>query len=960
MSKSNQLILIDGSSFLYRAYFAVRQNFSTKDGVPTGATYVLTRMFRSLLDLYKGNKFIAVFDAKGPSFRNEMYDQYKATRPPMPDDLRPQIEFAHSMVRALGIPLVSVSGVEADDVLGSYAKDAEKKGIDTVICTGDKDLAQLVNEHITLLDTMKNVHYDVDTVKEKFGVPPEYIIDFLALKGDSSDNIPGMKGVGDKTAISIINSLGGILSIKEHLDEVANLSFRGAGTFKDKFLEQWPTIELSYRLATIKCDVELPLDINEITPPQEDHDSLIALFERLEFHKFAAEQRAKKSNSQSPEVEPVAKNGQQDLFNNAATQDTSNNSSNQEQEVATPIQGSLFGTSDYEAHQQVDNYRQYFKTVLNSQDLNELINDINQTKLFSFHIAASEGHPTDATIIGISICTSDKSAYYIPFNHNYIIAPEQLSYEDTVALLKPIFADESIKKIAYDLKLMRLYLHFANLPINGYLADPMIVAHILDSSRKVDLAFLSESFTKYTPMSLDSIKENKKDPICTIAVEKYSDYECEQALMAYRVYHACMKDLSAMEHGEELVAFDMKVLDVLFNMEKTGTYIDGDELNEQARTLKSSLNLIEQDIYDLANTQFNINSPRQLGKVLFDDLNIPYPRKSNKKDQNGNKKYSTADDILSDIGDDFDIVRKVQRYRMLSKLVSTYTDKLPLLISPKTGRIHTCFNLAGTVTGRLSSSDPNLQNIPSRTKEGRQIRSAFVAPKGYKIVSADYSQIELRLIAHFAQDPNLIAAFNNHQDIHRVTAAEVLDKSINDVTDEERSHAKATNFGLMYGMSAHGLAKQTGMSNADAKAYIEKYFSKYPTIKTLMDNIIKDTKAHGYTTTIKGFHIVINGITSTGAIMRGADRAAINAPMQGSAADIIKMAMIEVDEYIKTLPQDAVHMTMQVHDELVFEVREDIVDTFCSKIQQIMENVTHLLVPLEVGIGVGSSWADAH
>lgn len=949
MANKEKLILIDGSSFLYRAYFAVKQNFSTKDGTPTGATYVLIRMFRSLLEEFAGCKFIAVFDAKGKSFRSELYSEYKATRPPMPDDLKAQIEFTHSVVTALGMPLVSVAGVEADDVLASYAKEAERQGMDTIICTGDKDLAQVVNEHIHLYDTMKNIHYDVPTVYEKYGVPPEHIVDFLALKGDSADNIPGMKGVGDKTALALLDKLGSIDNIKAHIDEVASLGFRGAATFKDKFLEQWPVIELSYRLATIKCDVDLPLAIDELTPPVEDDDALIALFERLEFNRFAQEQRKKKQLKISGEA--LRPKGQQDLFS-AIYEPNTIETAPAKVTPAAPSQGSLF--NDYQS------IRQYFKTVLTSKELQELCEQIKSTKFFSFHICATSEHPADAHLVGLSLCTDEQHCYYIPLQHNYLSVPAQLSKEEVWSNLGPIFQDKSIAKVAFDLKLMRLYLHFAQVEVQGYLPDPMVVAHILDSSRKIDLHLMAAGFIHYSAMDFNMLKENRKDGVERISIERMSDYECEQAFIIYKLYHACMQDLKQLEHGEQLIDFDMKVLNVLYKMEVRGTYIDGAELNTQARMLKSSLHMVEQDIYDLSNTTFNINSPRQLGKILFETLHIPYPRKSVKTDSKGNPSYSTADDILNDIGNDFDIISKVQRYRMLSKLVSTYADKLPLLISPHTKRIHTCFNLAGTVTGRLSSSDPNLQNIPARTKEGRQIRSAFVAPPGYKIVSADYSQIELRLIAHFAQDPNLIAAFHNHQDIHKVTAAEVLGKDLSEVTEDERKHAKATNFGLMYGMSAHGLAKQTHMSMADAKAYIDKYFKQYPTIKDLMDKIIKDARAHGYVTTLKGFHVMINGITSTGALARGAERAAINAPMQGSAADIIKMAMIEVNDYIETLPADAVYMTMQVHDELVFEVREDLVDTFSKKIKEIMEQVTTLLVPLEVGIGVGQSWAQAH
>lgn len=967
MAHSEKLILIDGSSFLYRAYFAVKQNFSTKDGQPTGATFVLTRMFRNLLAEFPGCKFIAVFDAKGKSFRSELYPEYKATRPPMPEELRAQIEQTHSIVKALGLPLISIAGVEADDVLGSYAKEAERQGINSIICTGDKDLAQLVNEHIELYDTMKNIRYDIPMVQEKYGVSPEHIIDFLALKGDSSDNIPGMKGVGDKTALALINHLGGVHAIKERLDEVASLNFRGAGTFKPKFEEQWPLIELSYRLATIKCDVELPLTLDEIAPPVANKQDLIEIFERLEFFSFVSElrQASVETNTTSQDVSegnlssqspsPVKKRAP------SHKSPTAKATTAPLLDIPSAVPASLLPELSLEhAHLRVDSYQQYFKTVLTDEDLQFLIADIKHHKFFTFHVCATEEHPSDASLVGLSICTGETSCYYIPVGHNYLMAPQQLERQVLLETLEPLFKDTKIAKVAYDLKLMRLYLHFAGLEGQGYQADPMIVAHILDSGRKVDLNKLSESLLHYSLMDLASLKEGRKDSVALIPIERMCHYECEQALVSFKLYQECMQRLKSMNQGEELVAFDMKVLDVLYKMECQGAYIDGEELNTQSRNLKTALHQVEQEIFELAGTTFNVNSPRQLSKVLFETLAIPYPRKSVKKDAQGNPSYSTADDILNDIGEEYAIIAKVQRFRMLSKLISTYADKLPSLISPRTGRIHTSFNLAGTVTGRLSSSDPNLQNIPGRSEEGRQIRSAFVAPKGYKIVSADYSQIELRLIAHFAQDPNLIAAFQHGLDIHKATAAEVLDKDIKEVTDDERKHAKATNFGLMYGMSAHGLAKQTHMSMPQAKDYIDKYFKKYPTIKALMDNIISQARAQGYISTLKGFHIAVDGINTKGAFARAAERAAINAPMQGSAADIIKMAMIEIEAYIESLPKDSVHMTLQVHDELIFEVRDDMVDMFCKQIKKIMENVTTLSVPLEVGIGVGSSWTDAH
>ena len=1181
MAQSEQLILIDGSSFLYRAYFAGKTNMSTRDGLPTGATLILTRMFKNLVKDFADSKFIAVFDAKGKSFRSEMYPEYKATRPPMPDDLRQQIEFAHSIVEAMGIPLISIPGVEADDVLGSYARAAEKQGMDVIICTCDKDLAQLVNDNIKLRDTMKHITYDEEKVKEKFGVPPRLIIDFLALKGDTSDNIPGMKGVGDVTAAALLNGLGSIFDIKENADEIKNLNFRGAAKFKDKFLEQWPAIELSYHLATIKCDVELPVAIEDLAPPVEDNDTLIAIFERLEFTTLARDQREKRTadgmnrmqgqsdsdSSAAPllagtpstagaddagtagaaaapaaDVGPageasgagssgetagadlsgddaailtpgaparpkrgrprknstasegadgesstatsgrkkgatsaaeyaiqasalaeaalraaaVAKNAaiaaeaakeavkaaenrsvsadilqsiaaqavadasdavrqsgaarktrkssrakdaeaQQEAVSAAAVEGAADSGSAVGTQPATAAAAEGSGTApasgaaaaaeaageitgvgtaaaegavpagkgvldieNHRNHGQVDDCRQFFRVILTRDDLEAVERDMRKAGLFSFHVTASSERPCDSTIIGLAIATSEQACYYIPLAHSYLEAPEQLTLDDIRKTLGPVFCDSGVKKTAFDLKQMRLYLHFAGIPVSGFAPDPMVITHILDSSRKVDLNMMSEGYIKYSPMDLTAVRRNSKETFDKIEIDTWKDYACERAMIFLRLHRACMDELRTFENGQELVNFDMDVLDVLYNMEVRGTYLNGEELGRQAARLREDLHMVEQDIYDLANTTFNINSPRQLGRILFEDLNIPYPRTTVKADSEGNKSYSTADDILSDISDEFDIVRKVQRYRMLSKLLSTYADKLPQLISSRTGRIHTCFNLAGTVTGRLSSTDPNLQNIPIRTPEGRQIRRAFAAPEGYQIVSADYSQIELRLIAHFARDPSLIAAFKNGKDIHRATAAEVLGKKIEDVTDEERSHAKATNFGLMYGMQAHGLARQTGMTSAQAKAYINMYFKKYPTIKDLMERIKEEAREKGYTPTLKGFHVVINGINSTGAAARAAERAAINAPMQGSAADIIKMAMVEVNRYIQTLPLNSVYLTMQVHDELIFEVRDDMVTQFTTRIRQIMENVVKLMVPLEVGIGTGPSWDEAH
>lgn len=968
MSDSKQLILIDGSSFLFRAYFAARQSFSTKDGFPTGAVFLITRMFRSLLNDFKNQKVIAVFDAKGPSFRNEMYNEYKATRPPMPDDLRKQIEPVNNLVKALGIPLVSVPGVEADDVLGSYALEAVKLGYKVVICTGDKDLAQLVNDDIELLDTMKNIHFDAAQVYEKYGVPPHLIIDLLALKGDSADNIPGMKGVGDKTASALLNAMGGIYEVKEKIDEVKNLSFRGAASFKERFLEQWDNIELSYKLATIKTDVPLPIGIDELVLPKDNHDALIELFERLEFHRFADEQIKKKESEGLSGTMATTATGADALkmLENSGQMVIGVSSSSGNDDASNTLgpqvlkdDAALSGTSS-RRRENIDDYKDIFKVIYSLSELEDIKEKLTQAEYFAFEICTNEVQPSDAIIVGVSLCCSAQEAYYIPLSHNYLMAQEQLKLDDIKKVLGPVFNDEKVKKVSFNSKEARLCLFFNGIEVKGIGADPIIMSHILDSSLKADLRLLSEQYLKYTPLEINDVKDKKSDAIQSLDISTFKDYACQNAHITYRLYEKLKDEIHELADGQRLCELDCQVNEVLYLMERSGAYLDSTELNNQSRTLKSSLHVLERDIYDIAGETFNINSPKQLGRILFENLSIPYPRKSIKMDKDGNPTYSTADDVLSDISYEFEIVGLIQRYRALSKLISTYLDKLPTYISKRTGRIHTVFNLAGTVTGRLSSSDPNLQNIPSRGKEGKQIRTAFTAPQGYKLVSADYSQIELRLIAHFSDDPGLIRAFNSNLDIHRFTASEVLGKSVDEITDDERSHAKATNFGLMYGMSSHGLAKQTGMSSKEAKAYIETYFTRYPRIKSLMESIISEAKETGYTPTLSGFRVMIPGIKSTGVALRAAERAAINAPMQGGAADIIKKAMIEVQKYIDTLEKDAVRLTLQVHDELLFEVREDFVKDFTQKVTSIMENVYTLKVPLKVGIGVGDTWAEAH
>ena len=1048
-------------------------------------------MLQALLNTYQGAQFLVVFDAPGASdFRKSLYADYKANRPAMPEELRVQVQWVHSVVNALGLPLIQMRGVEADDVLGSYALAGALAHKEVIIATGDKDLAQLVSDtlQISMIDTMRDVTYDEAQVKEKFGVPPEHIIDLLALKGDSSDNIPGMKGVGDKTALALIEGLGGIFSIKERADEIASLSFRGASKFKERFLEQWPNIELSYRLATIRCDLELPLPIAQIPLPQINYPELLALYEQLEFHSFASKLRESK-----PVAAPlVAAMDAGTAVGNAAgtagalagaagaalavpfgvkTADGAaptdfelvptpprqmaanwyqkrGSGFDESQGLAAPAVSdfgnmvppsapalSTFGIAEQiSALQQAQSsaqrrsnakwlrwincaltslnlmatlpeqreiaaLRPNFHLVTTIEELKDLAAKLKACSFFGFfganNLPAQGVSVADGVLVGLAFSPDGREGYYVPLNHTYLGAGDQLSLTVVKRALGPILADSAIPKVAYNCNHQHLLLSFAGMELNGALPDPIIAEHLDCSARPTDFSRLCQSNLHYTPLELSSLL-SAQSTCDLVEIERFMEYACEQALLVWRLYGAGVGALSRHADWLELLDFDDAVNGVVYGMERWGVKIDSAELHKQSRSLKESLFLTEQDIFDFSGGPVNLQSPKQLAEMLFEQMALPYP--SNKEFKNivkavhdarakdptdplnpevkailrdaaeakgkqalgAKQSYSTADDILSELNKIHPIAGCIQRYRMLSKLISTYADKLPQLISEHTGRIHAVFNVAGTVTGRLSSSAPNLQNIPARTQEGRQIRLAFVAPEGYSLVSADYSQIELRLIAHFSQDPNLVAAFQNGLDIHRATAAEVLGKPIDQVTDEERAHAKATNFGLMYGMQAHGLAKQTQMSYQQAKAYIERYFQRYPRIAGFMDQIIAEAKSKGYVSTLLGNRIYVEGINGEGPAARAAERAAINAPMQGSAADIIKKAMIEVAAYIKTLPEGSVHMTMQVHDELVFEVKDELVASFSAKIKEIMEQVVTLAVPLVVGIGSAHSWADAH
>lgn len=922
----DKLILVDGSSFLYRAYHVSKGNFSTASGIPTGVSLIITNMLKSLIKRYAKQKIIVVFDAKGKSFRCEMYPEYKANRPPMPDDLKAQVEYVHKIVRALGLPLVSIPKVEADDVLGSYAKIATKEGMEVVICTGDKDLAQLVDTQVTLYDSMNDKVYDIQAVIDKYGVRPELIIDLLALKGDSSDNIPGMKGCGDKTALALLNGIGGIEEIAKHQDQIASLGFRGAKTFAPKFNEALEDIRLSYKLATIKTDVPLELSISEVKPPVADKEQLLQIYTELEFHKLAAALN-KEDEGISEEI-----------------------SARKESKSA----------SDDNAQDAISDYKiSTFKSIVTLEDLRLLVERIKSAKFVAFDTETTSLKPQEAKLVGISFALAVHEGFYLPLGHSYLGAPEQLSLDKVKELLNPLFADPEIKFIGHNIKYDLQILHYSGFVVPKAYADTMLIAYLLDSYQSVSLDELALKYLNYKNISYDemTLQGRKRISFSEVLVEKATAYSGEDSEVTLRLYQALMPKLKAFSDLERVFfEIDMPMLQVLYHMEITGVLVDGKVLNAQNEVLSREVQELSQEIYVAANQHFNIASPKQLAKVLFEDLAIPYPKKVK-----SGKSYSTAEDILEQIAPNYDIANLVLRYRELQKLISTYTEKLQTQISPLSGRIHSSFNQTGTITGRLSSNDPNLQNIPARTAEGKLIRTAFIAPQGYSLISADYSQIELRLIAHISGDEALIQAFNLGQDIHKATASEVLGKHIDEVTPQERSHAKATNFGLMYGMGPFKLANQTGMSMTEARSYIQKYFSRYPKVQEYMERTRIYAREHGYVETLMKRRISTPNINSTNAILqKGAERAAINAPMQGSAADIIKLAMIKIEAWLSEFTDERVRMTVQVHDELLFEVRDDFVAEAQAKIRDIMENVIKLKVPLTVGIGVAPNWGEAH
>lgn len=923
----NPLILVDGSSYLYRAYHAFPP-LTNSAGEPTGAMYGVLNMLRSLLLQYKPSHVAVVFDAKGKTFRDELFEAYKSHRPPMPDDLRAQIEPLHTMVKAMGLPLLAISGVEADDVIGTLALAAEKMGKPVLISTGDKDMAQLVSPNITLINTMNNAILGPDEVEEKYGIPPSLIIDFLALMGDSSDNIPGVAGVGEKTAQALLQGLGGVKDIYDNLDKVAALTFRGAKTMAAKLEQNKEMAFLSYQLATIKTDVELELTCNKLTVEEPAVEELLGLFKHYEFKRWIVDLEEGKwlqGNKGNPSAKKVA----------AA-----------ESEPAAEETTSVLSSDGY-------------VTILDDETFTRWLKKLQDSKLFAFDLETDSLDTLSANIIGLSFATAPGEAAYLPVAHDYLDAPEQLDRQAVLDRLKPLLEDPKALKVGQNLKYDRGVLDNYGIQLQGIQFDTMLESYALNSvAGRHDMDSLAARWLSHKTVTFEEIAGKGKNQLTfnQIALEQAAHYAAEDADVTLQLHLKMWPELEK-EQGPKNVfeQVEMPLVPVISRIERNGVLIDQNILAAHSQELGARLAELELKAHELAGEPFNLSSPKQLQTILFEKQGI----KPTKKTPGGAP--STSEEVLAELALDYPLPKVILEHRGLSKLKSTYTDKLPLMINPHSGRVHTSYHQTVTATGRLSSSDPNLQNIPVRNDEGRRIRQAFIAPKGSRIVAADYSQIELRIMAHLSQDKGLLSAFASEQDIHRATAAEVFGVALDKVSGEQRRSAKAINFGLIYGMSAFGLSRQLNIGAGEAKKYMDLYFERYPGVLQYMESTRELAAEKGYVETLDGRRLYLPDIKASNAMRRkAAERAAINAPMQGTAADIIKRAMIAVDEWLSAQETPQIKMIMQVHDELVFEVEADLVEAASAKIRELMEGSMKLDVPLRVDIGVGDNWDQAH
>jgi DNA polymerase-1 len=898
MTDTPPLILVDGSSYLFRAYHALPPLMTAK-GQPTGAIKGVLNMLRKLHKEYPQSVVTVIFDAKGKTFRDDIFPEYKANRPPMPDDLRSQIAPLHEAVEALGYPMLVVPKVEADDVIGTLAREASALGKKVIISTGDKDMAQLVDEHVSLYNTMSDTRTDEAGVVEKFGVRADQIIDYLALMGDKVDNIPGVEKCGPKTAVKWLQAYESLDGVIQNADEVK-------GKVGENLRAALDDLPLSYQLATIKCDVALDTGVEQLAMSPSNTEKLQSIYTELEFRSW-----------------------QQEL---------------EREESGEPAAGERMETE--------------YELILERSQLDSWLEKLKNAELVAFDTETTSLHYMKAALVGLSFSVEPGKAAYLPVGHTYMGAPEQLSLDEVLAEFKPLLEDENLKKVGQNLKYDANVLAKYDIEVKGIAHDTMLQSYVLESnSHRHDLDTLSQSHLGLETIHYEDVagKGAKQIGFNEVSLEQACPYAAEDADFALRLHQVMLPQFEGSESLQKVYEeIEIPLLSVLGRVERNGALLDTALLQQQSDEHGRTMAELEQKAYDLAGEEFNLGSPKQLGKILFEKLGLPVLKKTS------TKAPSTAEEVLQELALDYPLPELILEYRGLSKLKSTYTDKLPLLASEATGRVHTSYQQAVAATGRLSSTDPNLQNIPIKTEAGRRVRQAFIAPEGHRIVAADYSQIELRIMAHLSGDQGLREAFEKGLDIHSATAAEVFDTDLKEVSSEQRRSAKAINFGLIYGMSAFGLAKQLHIGRNDAQRYIDTYFNRYPGVAQYMDDIRRLAKEKGYVETLFGRRLYLPEINSRNGMRRqAAERTAINAPMQGTAADIIKKAMIDVDTWIRAEATD-LRMIMQVHDELVFEVPEAKLDAYSLKISELMSSAAKLSVPLLVESGQGDNWEQAH
>ena len=920
------LLLVDGSSYLYRAFHAM-PDLRNRHNEPTGAIQGVLNMLRRLHKDYPADYSACVFDAKGKTFRDDIYPEYKANRASMPDDLRAQIVPLHEAIQALGWPLIVEEGVEADDVIGALAKQAEREGVKVIISTGDKDITQLVNEHVTVVNTMRDAFrktddvLDIAGVENKFGVPPSLMVDYLILIGDTSDNVPGVEKVGPKTAVKWLKQYGSLDNIIAHADEIT-------GVVGENLRKALPWLPTARELITIRCDVGIQERLTDLAPQPQDRAKLAELFDRFDFKSWKRELDLPNTSEVNANTKPTA-----------ISTESTNVSSAELVINYTP------------------NTRRQFTTILDNETLDAWLAKLSSSPLFCFDTETTSLDPMSAKLVGMSFSVTPGEAAYLPLTHDYFDAPEQLPFQATLQRIQPILENHNIRKVGQNLKYDKHVLANHGIALNGIAHDTLLQSYVLESHRGHGMDELSQRHLGITPISFEEVagKGAKQVGFNQVTVETASEYAAEDADITLQLHQALSPNITADKKLDFIYStIEMPSMEILFTIERNGVLIDADLLNRQSNEIGMKLMALEKQAYELAGQPFNLGSPKQLQEILFGKLGI----KPTKKTPSGAP--STDEDVLQELALDYPLPKVLLEYRGLAKLKSTYTDKLPKMINPHTGRVHTSYNQAVAITGRLASSDPNLQNIPVRTAEGRRIREAFIAPTGSVIMSADYSQIELRIMAHLSKDAGMLQAFANNEDIHRATAAEIFGVERDAVDSEQRRYAKVINFGLIYGMSAFGLAQNLNIERSAAASYIERYFARYPGVRAYMDNTRALAKQQGYVETYFGRRLWVPEINSANGIRRaGAERAAINAPMQGTAADLIKLAMIAVQGW---LMQEKLQtkLIMQVHDELVLEVPDAELEIIKTKLPELMQGVAKLDVPLLAEVGVGANWESAH